>query len=344
MRALVLAGGSGSRLHPLTSSMPKQLIPVANEPVLLHCLRNIRAMGIREIGIVDGRHGDQIRAALGNGSAWDLNITYIRQDTPAGLAHGVRIAADFLGDEDFVLYLGDNVVVGDLAGAADEFRSSRVAAKLLLAKVADPSRYGVADVGPDRAVRAVVEKSATPPSDLAIMGIYFFTRDIHAAVHRIGPSPRGELEITDAIQHLIDAGAAVSAQTFTGLWKDTGTVEDMLDCNRALLDLLRPDIAGAVDAASAVRGDVTVESGARVSRSVLRGPLVVATGTVVEDSEIGPYAAIGPDCRVQKAVVRDSILLAGTVVRGRPPVTGQITDGRLRVTAPASPSARRSPE
>ena len=343
MKALVLAGGSGSRLHPLTSSMPKQLIPVANEPVLLHCLRNIRAMGIREAGVVDGRHGDQIRAALGDGSAWGLHLTYIRQDIPAGLAHAVRLAADFLGEEDFVLYLGDNVVAGDLAGAADEFRSSRVAAKLLLTKVTDPSRYGVADVGPDGAVRAVVEKSPAPPSDLAIMGVYFFTSEIHAAVNRIVPSPRGELEITDAIQHLIDAGAAVSAQTFSGLWKDTGTVEDMLDCNRMLLGLLRPDIAGVVDAASAVHGDVTVERGARVTRSVLRGPLVVATGTVVEDSEIGPYAVIGPHSKVHGAVVRDSILLAGAVVRGRPPVTGQITDGRLRVAAPASRSARRSP-
>ncbi|GHI52916.1 glucose-1-phosphate thymidylyltransferase [Streptomyces rubradiris] len=339
MKALVLAGGSGSRLRPLTLSMPKQLIPVANEPVLRHCLRNIRAMGIRQVGVVEGEHGDQIRAALGDGAALGLDLTYIRQDTPAGLAHCVRIAAGFLGNEDFVLYLGDNVVVGDLAGAAEEFRSSRPAAKLLLAKVADPSQYGVAGLRADGNVRAVVEKSPCPPSDLAIMGVYFFTPEICAAVDRISPSPRGELEITDAIQYLIDAGGTVSAQPFTGLWKDTGTVEGLLACNRLLLDGLPPNIAGVVDAASVVHGDVTVESGARVTRSVLRGPLVLGAGSVVEDSVLGPYVALGPQCRVRKAVVRDSILLGGSVVRGGPPVTGEISNGRLRVTAPATSSA-----
>ncbi|GHI58180.1 hypothetical protein Srubr_80260 [Streptomyces rubradiris] len=178
-----------------------------------------------------------------------------------------------------------------------------------------------------------------PPSDLAIMGVYFFTTEICAAVDRISPSPRGELEITDAIQYLIDAGGTVSAQPFTGLWKDTGTVEGLLACNRLLLDGLPPNIAGVVDAASVVHGDVTVERGARVTRSVLRGPLVLGAGSVVEDSVLGPYVALGPQCRVRKAVVRDSILLGGSVVRGGPPVTGEISNGRLRVTAPATSSA-----
>jgi glucose-1-phosphate thymidylyltransferase len=340
MKALVLAGGTGSRLRPLTFSMPKQLIPVANKAVLRHCLENIRAMGVRQVGIVVGEHGARIRAALGAGSGLGLHISYIHQETPAGLAHCVRIAADFLGDEDFVLYLGDNVVVGDLAGAADEFRSSRPAAKLLLAKVADPHRYGVADVRPDGTVRSVVEKSPCPPSDLAIIGVYFFTPAICAAVRRIEPSPRGELEITDAIQYLVDTGNTVSAQQFTGLWKDTGTVEDLLDCNRLLLDRLRSDIAGALDGTSAVHGAVVVERGARVARSVLRGPVVLGAGSVVEDSHIGPYVSIGPDCKVQGATVRDSVLLAGAVVRGEPSVTGSITDGWLRVGAPVPTSVQ----
>ncbi|GAA2677053.1 glucose-1-phosphate thymidylyltransferase [Actinoplanes palleronii] len=340
MKALVLAGGTGSRLRPLTYSLPKQLIPVANEPVLRHCLENIRVMGVRQVGIVHGEHGEQIRAAFGDGSALGLHLTYIRQERPAGLAHCVRIAADFLADEDFVLYLGDNVVVGDLAGAADEFRAHRPAAKLLLATVDDPSRYGVADLRPDGGLRAVVEKSPRPPSHLAIMGVYFFTSAICAAARRITPSARGELEITDAIQHLIDAGQTVSARPFTGLWKDTGTVEDLLDCNRLLLDRLPPEIAGEVDAGTVVHGSVTVERGARVTRSVLRGPLVLGAGTVVEDSQIGPYVAVGPECKVQNAVVRGSILLAGAVIRGHPPVIGEITNGWWHMRAPANPSVQ----
>jgi glucose-1-phosphate thymidylyltransferase len=315
MRALVLAGGTGTRLRPFTYSLPKQLVPVANKPVLVHCLENIRELGVEEVGIIVGDRADQIREVIGDGSAYGLRVTYIPQSAPLGLAHCVSIAAPFLGDEDFVMYLGDNVLVGGLAEAGERFRASGSPARILVTKVADPRQYGVAELDEAGRVTALVEKPQQPRSDLAMIGVYFFTRAIHDAVARIRPSKRGELEITDAIADLLANGDQVDAEEYTGYWKDTGTVADLLDCNRLLLDGTANAIGGTVDAETVVQGPVVIEPGATVVRSRLVGPLTVAAGSVIEDSYLGPYTSVGRDCRIAGAGIEDSIILEGARVR-----------------------------
>jgi glucose-1-phosphate thymidylyltransferase len=341
MKALVLAGGTGTRLRPLTFSMPKQLIPVAGRPVLEHCLENVRALGVREVGIVVGDHADQIIEVFGYGARHGLRITYLHQDRPAGLAHCVLLAREFLGDDDFVMYLGDNVLVGDLATAAAEFCEQRPAARLLVAKVSRPSCYGVVELGADDAVLSVAEKAEEPPSDLAIIGVYFFTSAIIGAAERIGPSARGELEITDAIAGLIGAGLPVVASRFSGIWKDTGTVDDLLECNRLLLSELPPRMHGDVDAESVLRGRVVVEPGATVVRSTIQGPALIGAGSLVTDSRIGPSAAVGPDCTITSAGVADSILMAGAAVRGLAEVTGSVIGCRSELDSTAAASTHR---
>jgi glucose-1-phosphate thymidylyltransferase len=315
MKALVLAGGLGSRLRPFSHSMPKQLIPIANKPVLAHVMDQLRDMGVTQVGLVVGSRGQDIVAALGDGSALGVQITYIPQDEPRGLAHCVRIARDFLGeDDDFVMYLGDNMLVDGVGDLAEDFRSRRPAAQVVVRKVADPRAFGVAEVDENGRVLRLVEKPEVPRSDLAVIGVYFFTPAIHEAVAAIGPSTRGELEITDALQWLIASGADVQARVYPGFWKDTGRVEDVLDCNRDLLDRLDRSVLGDVDARSELIGAVVVERGARVVRSRIVGPAIIGVGSVVEDSHVGPHTAIGRGCRLRGAGVEYSIMLDGAAV------------------------------
>lgn len=315
MKALVLAGGTGTRLRPFSYSMPKQLIPVAGKPVLLQCLENIKAAGVTDVGVIVGPRAVEIEAALGGGADLGLDITCIPQDAPRGLAHCVRIAAGFLGGDDFVMYLGDNVVADGIATFADEFRAGRPAAQLVVAKVADPSSYGIAELDPDGRLLRVVEKPRVPRSDLALTGVYFFTSAVHEAVRSIGPSGRGEYEITDAIQWLVDAGHHVRVRELSGYWKDTGRIEDVLDCNRVLLDATSGRLAGAIDGTSTVTGEVVVEEGARVVDSTIIGPAIIGAGTVVTASQVGPYVAVGRDCLLRDTSVDDSIILDGVRIR-----------------------------
>jgi glucose-1-phosphate thymidylyltransferase len=315
MKALVLAGGTGTRLRPFSYSMPKQLIPVAGKPVLLWCLENIKAAGVTDVGVIVGSGAAEIEAAVGSGAELGLNITYIPQDAPRGLAHCVRIAAGFLGDDDFVMYLGDNVVADGIAGFAEEFRASRPAAQLVVAKVADPSSYGIAELDPDGQVVRLVEKPREPRSDLAVIGVYFFTAAVHEAVRSIGPSGRGEYEITDAIQWLVDAGHDVRVRELSGYWKDTGQIEEVLDCNRVLLDSARGRLDGDVDDASTIVGEVVVEAGARVIASTVIGPAIVGAGTVLAASQVGPHVAVGRHCLLAGTSVEDSIVLDDVCVR-----------------------------
>ncbi|RCV47825.1 glucose-1-phosphate thymidylyltransferase [Marinitenerispora sediminis] len=335
MKALVLSGGSGTRLRPFSHSMPKQLVPVANRPVLEHVLMSVRGLGVTEIGVVVGDWAPEIMRVIGDGSRFGARITYIRQDRPLGLAHCVALARPFLGDDDFVMYLGDNVLTDGVAGIAAEFRRHRPAAHVVVHKVSDPRQFGVAELDGDGAVLRVVEKPRRPRSDLALIGVYFFTAAVHAAVAAIRPSGRGELEITDAIQWLLSSGAAVAASEYGGYWKDTGRPEDLLDCNRRLLGELRPGVAGEVDAASRLVGRVVVERGARVVRSRVEGPAIVGAGTVIEDSDIGPYTAIGPGCTVRSARIADSIVLADARISGAPGLRGSLI-GRSSVIGPAA--------
>src|SRR5262252_9181348 len=264
MKALVLAGGSGSRLRPITHTSAKQLVPVANKPVLFYGLEAIRDAGISDVGIVVGDTEPAIRAAVGDGSGFGLNVTYIRQDAPRGLAHAVLIARDFLGDDPFVMYLGDNFIVGGIASLVDEFTSARPDAQIMLTRVSDPTQFGVAELGGTGEVIALEEKPEEPKSDLALVGVYIFTAAVHEAVRNLKPSWRGELEITEAIQWLLDNDRKVSSTMITGYWKDTGNVTDMLEVNRLVLESLEQRLDGTVSDDSEIIGRVVVEEGATV--------------------------------------------------------------------------------
>lgn len=320
MKALVLSGGAGTRLRPFTYSTAKQLVPVANTPVLVHVLRNLRDIGVEEVGIIVGDRAPQIRRVIGDGSVWNMTITYLRQDEPRGLAHCVLLAADFLGDDDFVMYLGDNVFADGIEAAAATFRQRRPDAHLLVTPVADPRHYGVAELSPDGVVHDLVEKPAQPRSDLAVTGAYFFTPAIHHAVRAIRASRRGELEITDAVRFLITTGHKVTADRYAGYWQDTGKVDDLLECNRTLLDRLSPAVHGEVDEKSELLGRVRVEAGAQITNSLLVGPLVVGADARIHGSRVGPYAAVGRDCVISDSGVQDSILLDGARLEGVDPL------------------------
>lgn len=332
MKALVLAGGLGSRLRPFSFSMPKQLFPVAGRPVLEHVLASIADIAVTEVAMVVGDWQEAIAGAIGDGSRLGLQVTYIRQDKPRGLAHAVIVARDFLGDDDFVMYLGDSVLAEGIAGIAREFRADRSAARVVVQKVADPRAFGVVGRRPDGTVAWLAEKPAQPASDLALVGAYFFRAPIHEAVASITPSSRGELEITDAISWLLAHGAQVTASDYTGYWRDVGRVEDALGCNRRLLDQIRPHVAGRVDAASTLEGPAAVGRGARVARSRIRGPVVIGPGTLIEDSDIGPDVSVGARCQLRAAQLADSIVLDGAQISGVSGLHGSVI-GRFATVA-----------
>jgi glucose-1-phosphate thymidylyltransferase len=313
VKALILSGGEGSRLRPITHTSAKQLIPVANKPILFYGLEAIRDAGIREVGIVVGSTAAEIEAAVGDGSAWDLQVTYLPQDAPRGLAHGVIVAREFLGDDDFVMYLGDNILIEGITRFVQEFERHRPNAQIYLIAVREPERFGVAVLEGDRVVK-LVEKPKERISDLALAGIYLFDRSVHEAVASVEPSWRGELEITDSIQYLLDKGKTVRAEMIEGWWKDTGHLVDLLEANRMMLSVLEPRVEGEVDGATRLVGPVTIEKGAKVSRSVIRGPAVIGQDTIVEDSLIGPHTSIYYGCAVSGSEVEDSIVMEGCTI------------------------------
>jgi len=318
MKGLVLAGGQGTRLRPLTYTSAKQLVPVANKPVLFYGLEALAEAGVREVGIVVGHTAQEIMEAVGDGSRWGLAVTYIPQDAPRGLAHAVLIAEEFMAGEPFVMYLGDNLVKDGIVRFVEEFAQGGCNAQILLAEVPNPSQFGVAELGPNGHVVRLEEKPAHPKSNLALVGVYLFDRHVFEAVKAIKPSGRGELEITDAIQYLVDAGYVVRPHIITGWWKDTGKVEDMLEANRMVLDSKERLVAGEVDGESRVEGKAIIEPGAVVRRSVVRGPCIVGPGAVVEDSFVGPYTAIGPRCRILACELENSIVLEGSQLLALP--------------------------
>lgn len=308
LKGLVLSGGAGTRLRPITHTSAKQLVPVANKPVLFYGLEALRDAGVTDIGIVVGDTQDEIEAAVGDGSELGISATYIRQEAPLGLAHAVLTAEEFLGDSSFVMYLGDNLLRDGITALVDRFRRGECDALIQLQRVPDPESYGVAELDGDRVVR-LVEKPAEPASDLALVGVYMFTPAIFDSAKAISPSARGELEITDAIQHLIDSGLRVDPHEVTGWWKDTGRLDDMLEANRLILDVLPARMDGEVRD-SVIEGRVVLEAGARVIDSSVRGPAIIGAGAVVENAYIGPYSAISPGVTVRNAEVEHSILLA----------------------------------
>ena len=342
MKALVLAGGSGSRLRPITHTSAKQLVPVANKPVLFYGLEAIRDAGITDVGIVVGDTAPAIRAAVGDGSAFGLQVSYLRQEAPLGLAHAVLIAREFLGDEDFVMYLGDNFIVGGIAGLVEEFRAGRPDAQIMLTQVPDPRQFGVAELDAMGEVVGLEEKPAEPKSDLALVGVYIFTPAVHEAVAGLTPSGRGELEITEAIQWLIDHGRKVRSTAITGYWKDTGNVADMLEVNRMVLESLEPRCDGVVDAGCEIIGRVVVEAGAQVSGSRIVGPVVIGAGSRVSGSYVGPFTSVAPDCVIADSEIEYSIVLGGASIRGVRRVEASLIGHYVEVTpAPRVPKAHR---
>jgi glucose-1-phosphate thymidylyltransferase len=315
LKGLILSGGKGTRLRPITHTSAKQLVPVANKPVLFYGIEAMASAGIRDVGVIIAPEtGEEIRTVTGDGERFGVSITYIEQDEPLGLAHAVLTAERFLGDSPFVMYLGDNLLQGGIAELVADFREHEPDALILLTPVPDPQNYGVAELEDGRVVR-LTEKPPEPQTDLALVGVYMFTPAVHDAARAIEPSGRGELEITDAIQHLVDSGLRVEPHVVRGWWKDTGRLDDMLEANRLILDNLLPRMDGElID--SRVDGRVVVEAGARLERSNVRGPAIIGAGTRLVDAYVGPYTAVGENCVIENAEVEHSILLAGSSVRG----------------------------
>ncbi len=314
MKALILAGGAGTRLRPITHTRAKQLVPVANTPILFYGIEAMAEAGIKDIGVIVGDTGDEVREALGDGSRFGVSFTFLPQESPLGLAHCVLIARDFLASDDFVMYLGDNLLEQDLAAFVEAFERAREtadppAAQILLKQVPDPHRFGIATLDDQGHVVALVEKPADPPSDLALVGVYLFDATIHEAVRAIEPSPRGELEITDAIQWLIDHGHRVRTELLTGWWIDTGKLTPLLEANRLLLEKLEHRVDGTVDDATTLDGRVVVEAGAEIVNSTIRGPVAIGRGTRVVDSFIGPFSAIGAGCRIVHSEIEHSVVM-----------------------------------
>ena len=313
MKGLILSGGKGTRLRPLTYTSAKQLVPVANKPVLFYGIEALADAGIREIGMVVGDTQAEIRAAVGDGSAWGVTITYIEQDAPRGLAHAVLISEAFIGGEPFVMYLGDNLLNKGITGFVEEFVREKPAAQILLARVPDPQMFGVAELADGRVIR-LVEKPREPKSDLALVGVYMFSPAVFDAVKAIRPSFRNELEITDAIQYLIDHGLEVRPHIVNGWWKDTGKLEDMLEANRLILEGIERRVDGTVDAESRVEGKVIIEAGAVVEHSVVRGPVIIGARSRIVHAYVGPFTSIMSDAEIRESEIEHSIVLEGSTI------------------------------
>ena len=313
MKGLILSGGKGTRLRPLTYTSAKQLVPVANKPVLFYGIEALVAAGITNIGIVVGDTQAEIRAAVGDGSQWGAKVTYIEQDAPRGLAHAVKISRDFIGEDPFVMYLGDNLLNRGIVEFVDQFVKEKPAAQILLTPVPDPQMFGVAELEGDK-VRRLVEKPKQPKSNLALVGVYMFGPEIFTSVNNIKPSFRNELEITDAIQDLIDRGLRVNPHLVSGWWKDTGKLEDMLEANRLILETLTAKNEGKVDGASRIEGVVVIEKGATVENSVIRGPAVIGAGARIINGYVGPFTSIGKDVEINKSEIEHSIVLEGSLI------------------------------
>ncbi len=319
MKGLVLSGGKGTRLRPLTFTRAKQLIPIANKPILYYVIEDLVAAGVTEIGIIlSPETGAEVQKALGDGSRWGARLEFITQHAPLGLAHAVKTARTFLGDDPFVMYLGDNMISGGIAHLVQEFHDSGPDSIVLLCPVADPRPFGVAVLDGDGKVCRLVEKPKEPPSNLALVGVYLFNRRVHDIIAQLKPSWRGELEITEAIQGLVDSpGLRVTAHQVRGWWKDTGKPEDLLEANRLVLSKIPLDVRGRMED-SDVTGPAIIEKGARITRSQITGPVHIAAGAVVTDSKIGPNTSIGPGSVVTRTEVDDTILLNDVTLQELP--------------------------
>jgi glucose-1-phosphate thymidylyltransferase len=334
MKGLILSGGKGTRLRPLTYTSAKQLVPVANKPVLFYAIESIVAAGITEIGIIVGETGAEIRAAVGDGSRFGARVTYIPQEAPLGLAHAVLIAEEFLRGSPFVMYLGDNLIAGGIAELVSEFRRLGCHSEILLAEVPNPEQFGVAELTPEGKVHRLVEKPKEPRSNLALVGVYMFDASIFESVKRIKPSARGELEITDAIQDLIERGLDVHPHIVRGWWKDTGKLDDMLEANRIVLEGMEvlPGAACALGPGSRIEGRVRIGAGVELIDSLVRGPVVIGDGARLENAFVGPYTSIGERCTLVRCEMENSIVLADSEIRDIPlRIDGSLIGRNVRI-------------
>ena len=332
MKALVLAGGAGTRLRPITHTSAKQLVPVANKPILFYGLEQIRDAGITDIGIIVGDTADEIEAAIGDGSELGIKATYIPQPEPLGLAHAVLTGAEFLGDSDFVMFLGDNLIEGGITELVQDFQEHKPDAQILLKPVDDPERFGVAELDDAGHIVRLVEKPKDPPSNMALVGVYLFTHAIVEASRKIEPSARGELEITDAIQQLIDEGKTVKSSTVTGWWLDTGKKDELLEANRIVLGTLTERVDGTVDDASQVVGQVVIEEGAELVNSTVRGPAVIGRNTRLVDTYVGPFTSIAADCVLEHTEIEHSVVLERCRVTDIPRIEGSLLGRDVEIT------------
>lgn len=316
MKALVLSGGKGTRLRPLTHTTAKQLIPVANKPIIHYVIDSIVKAGIKDIGVIIAPEtGQDVMAVIGDGSRWGVQVTFIMQDAPLGLAHAVKTGQGFLGDSPFVMYLGDNLIGMDIGQFLREFEAEHTEAVILLKAVAEPQRFGVAEVNAQGEVIRLIEKPKDPPSNLALVGVYVFSSEIHNAIARIKPSARGELEITDAIQDLITNGMKVKSHILDSWWLDTGKKDDMLEANRVVLDeMVHMNLKGKITSNTKILGRVSIGAGSLIENSEIRGPVVIGEGTVIRDTFVGPYTSIGNDCLLERTSVEYSVVLDGSKI------------------------------
>ena len=313
MKGLILSGGRGTRLRPITHTSAKQLVPVANKPILFYGIESLRDAGIKEIGIIVGDTHAEIEKAVGNGKRWGVEITYILQKEPLGLAHAVLTAEPYLKDSDFIMYLGDNLIKGGVSELVKQFRKDQPTAQLLLVQVSNPEQFGVAELEGERVVR-LVEKPKEPKSNLALAGVYLFNSEIFKAAKSIDYSERGELEITDAIQWLITQNRDVRFHVVKGWWKDTGKLEDLLEANRMICDEFETRIDGKVDSTSKIEFRVVIEKGAQIKNSIIRGPSIIGKNTKISDAYVGPFTAVNENCEITASEIEHSIVLEGSSI------------------------------
>lgn len=313
VKGLILSGGSGTRLRPITFTSAKQLVPVANKPILFYAIETVRDTGITDIGIIVGETKEEVKRAVGDGSKFGVTITYIEQEAPLGLAHAVKIAEPFIKDESFVMFLGDNLIKDGICSLVDEFRQDKPNCQILLARVPNPRSFGVAELENGK-IKNLIEKPKDPPSDLALVGVYMFDKTIFEAVNSITPSLRGELEITDAIQYLVEQGYDVNPHIITGWWKDTGKLDDMLEANRIMLEGIETRIDGSVDEHSVIHGRVIIEPGAEIQNSIVRGPAVIGKNSKILSSYIGPFTSVHDNVTISGSEVEHSIILADCTI------------------------------